>query len=203
MKKTTKQPISDEILALRQDANGIAQTLGLTRGRIDQMRREGGLKPDAGGLYGVADALRCHFLFDSPRGAALLARARHINARALELELGTRRTMRRLLTLDEVREFAVLIYEQAVEFVDSESNRVYTENLKSHTDHNARILTGKFYDTLRRIPDAWGAGVIQFCKDIDRDVLPLDSRLVDVLARIIREIESAYAADQKKLATPA
>jgi hypothetical protein len=131
------------------------------------------------------------------------AHARDRNSRALEREVETRRAMRRVFTLDELRQVTVMIYEQAVEFVDSESNRAYTEHCKSHTEAEARILTGKMYDTLRRIPDAWAEGMMQFCKNLDRDYLPNDIRLDDELAKVLREIAAANAADAKKLAKPA
>lgn len=202
-KKQPKTAPPDRILALRLDANGIAELLGLTAQRVHQLRREGTLKPGADGLYSVVDSLRAHYLFDSSRGDAMRSHARHRNARSLELEVSTRRAMRRLLTLDEVRQIAGLVFEQATQAVQAESSRFYSDYAKSHTEHESRVMTGRLYNPLLRIPDCWGEGVMQLCRDLDRDHMPDGERLEHVLATIIAAITAAHEADAHKLATSA
>jgi hypothetical protein len=199
----TKQLNPGAIVTLRCDADDIAAILGLSVARIRQLRREGTLKPGSDGLYGVVDALRAHYLYDSPRGDAMRAHARHRNARALELEQGTRRAMRRMFVLDEVRQIAGLVFERATETVQAESSRFFHEYSQSHTEHEARLMTDRLYEPLFRIPDAWGEGVMQLCRDLDKDHLPDGARLDYVLAEIIASITAANKADEKRLSKPA
>jgi hypothetical protein len=179
----------------------MAHALGLSETRLQQFTALGIAKRN-GGLYDPLETAFAYIAYLRRDEEAKAARTRQVNAKALQIEQRVRREQRRMFTILELKQMTVMIYDMAVEFVDAESSRVHSEHLKSHTEHNARILTGKFYDELRRIPDTWGAGVIQFCKDIERNVLPNDERVDDVIAKIIREIEAAYAADQKKLARP-
>jgi hypothetical protein len=201
-KKHANTRLADEILSLRLDANGTAELLGLSVARIHQLRREGTLKAGEDGLYSAVDALRSHYLYDSPRGDAMRAHARHRNARALELEVGTRRQLRRLLNLDEVRQVAGLVFERATEAVQAESSRFFHEHSRSHGEHEARLMTDRLYEPLFRIPDCWGEGVMQLCKDLDRDHMPDDGRLDDVLRELIAAIAAANKADAKKLSHP-
>jgi hypothetical protein len=201
-KKTTQQAKTDATLALRSDANGIAKILGLTVARIQQMRREGGLKPDGDGLYSVVDALRAHYLYDSPRGDALRARTRHTNVKSLECELAVRRAMRRLVTMDELRDFGNEVFERATDSTQAESSRFFHEFRKTHTEQESLVMTGRLYNPLIQIAHGWSNGLSALIREIEEDRLPDAARLGDVLAKITAEIAAANAADQKKLATP-
>jgi hypothetical protein len=201
-KKHSNRRPTDQILALRLDANGTAELLGLSVARIHQLRREGTLKAGEDGLYSVVDSLRSHYLYDSPRGDAMRAHARHRNARALELEQGTRRAQRRMFVLEEVRQIAGLVFERATEAVQAESSRFFHEYSQSHTEHEARVMTAKLYDPLFRIPDCWGEGVMQLCRDLDKDHLPDGARLDFVLAELIAAITARNEADAKRLSKP-
>jgi hypothetical protein len=201
-KKPSNTRPADEILAMRLDANGTAELLGLSVARINQLRREGTLKPGSDGLYSAVDSLRSHYLFDSPRGDAMRAHARHRNARALELEQGTRRAQRKMFVLDEVRQIAGLVYEQATQVVQAESSRFFSDYSQSHSQHDSRVMTAKLYDPLFRIPDCWGEGVMQLCRDLDKDHLPDGARLDYVLAELVAAITARTEADEKRLSKP-
>jgi hypothetical protein len=198
-KNSAKTPRTDAMLALRLDSDGIAQLLGLSAARIRQLRREGALKPDGDGLYSVVDALRSHYLYDSPRGDAMRARTRHTNARALEMEQRVRREQRRMLTLDELREIAVLIFESARDVTQAESSRFYHEYAATHDEMESRVMTHRLYDPLDRIVMSWSNGVIELIREIDEDHLPAAARLDEVLAMLVNEITASNRADQKRL----
>jgi hypothetical protein len=201
-KNTAKKPKTDAMLALRLDANGIAELLGLGVARVHQLRREGGLKPAGDGLYSVVDALRAHYLYDSPRGEALRARTRHTNARALEIEQSVRRAQRRMLTLDELSGFAVLMFESAMDSYQAESSRFYHQFRQTHDEQESLITTHRFYEPLRLIAQGWNNGIFALIDQINRDHLPDDARLDRVLAKIIGEIDASNRADAKRLSTP-
>jgi hypothetical protein len=179
----------------------MAHLLGLSETRLQQLTGLG-IVTRNGGAYDPLQTALDYIKYLRRDEEAKAARLRQVNATALRIEQKVRREQRRMFVMDEVRQIALLIYDQAVEFVDSESTRIHHEYLRTHTEPAARILTGKIYDELRRIPDAWGEGVMQFCKNLDKDYLPSDVRLDHELAKIIREIAAAAKADEKKLAKP-
>jgi hypothetical protein len=201
-KNPAKKPKADAMLALRLDAGGIAELLGLSVARVNQLRREGGLKPAGDGLYSVVDSLRCHYLYDSPRGEAMRARTRHTNARALEIEQSVRRQQRRLLTLDELSNFAVLMFECAMDSYQAQSSLFYHQFRQTHDEQESLKTTHKLYDPLRLIALGWNNGIFALVDQINRDHLPDDARLDDVLAKIIGEIDASNRADAKRLSTP-
>jgi hypothetical protein len=202
-KNPAKRPKTDAMLALRLDANGIAELLGLGVARIHQLRREGGLKPAGDGSYSVVDALRCHYLYDSPRGEAMRARSRYTNARSFEMEQSVRRAQRRMLTLDELSDFAVLMFESALDSYQAESSRFFHEFRQTHDEQESLRMTHRFYEPVRLIAQGWKNGIFALIDQINRDHLPDDARLDRVLAKIIGEIDASNRADAKRLAKPA
>jgi hypothetical protein len=201
MKKPTKKskppaPAVD-IFALRLDADALANLAGVTTRRVNQLKQEAGLKQGNDGLYSAVDLLKAFYLYDSPRGEALRARTRQANARALETEQRVRREQRRLLTLDEVRELCVLLFEGASDVCQAQSARFFSEYNQTHTDSESRVMTSHLYDPLRAITVGWSNGVAALLAAIEKDFLPDGARLDEVMKNLMHELSAVQIADEK------
>jgi len=178
------------------DANELAEWLGVSVARINQLRREGGLKIGPDNLYSAADALRSHYWYDSPRGEALRARTRMVSARALETEMRSRRQMRRLLTLDEVGEICAQLYTGARDVAQAESSRFFTRYRETHSETDSLGMTHQLYDPILALGAGWINGVNALMRAIDEDHLPENARLDEVLQNLVAEVAAANNADE-------
>ena len=172
----------------------MAHMLGISEPRLQQLTGLGIVTRSGGADEPLQTAL-AYLAYVKRDDEAKAARTRHVNAKALQVEQRVRREQRRLLVLDEMRQICGLIFDQATHVVQAESSRFYSEYSQSHSEHESRVMTGRLYDPLLRIPDVWGAGVMQLCEDIDHDHLPDGARLDYVLAELIAEIAAANKAD--------
>jgi hypothetical protein len=196
-KKTKSRAPALDVSAVRLDADALAAMIGVTPRRVNQLKAEANLKPGADGLYSAVDFLKAAYLYDSPRGEALRARTRQANARALETEQRVRREQRWLLTLAEVRELAEMLFESAIESVQADSSRFYSEYHQTHDEMESRAMTHRLYAPLRGLAVAWSNGVIELINAIESDHLPNGKRLDEVLSNLIHELTAAQMADEK------
>ncbi len=208
MTKKPKKPISKkapalDVFTIRLPAAGIAEALGLSVARVNQLRREGGLKAGDGGLYSLVDALRSHYLYDSPRGENARAAARERNSRALERETFTRLRLRKLLTIGEVAQITRLIFEDAYHIVQAESSRFYSEYHAENDEQSSLGMTHRLFDPLVRMANAWRDRVSDLLREIDAGHMPLDSRLDDLIDRIRADMAEAVRADAMPTAAEA
>jgi len=179
----------------------MAHLLGLSETRLQQLTGLG-IVTRSGGAYEPLETALAYIKYLKRDDEAKAARTRQVNATALRIEQKVRREQRRMLTVDELQEVAILIFEGARDSCQAESSRFYSEFSKSHSEHDSRLMTFKIYDPLDRLIMGWANGIIELMREINEDRLPDDARLDDVLKRIISEIAAGAAADAKTLAKP-
>jgi hypothetical protein len=172
-----------------------AGALGISETRLQQ-HVDAGVIERKGAKFDITKAALALLAYLRRDEEGRAARTRQFNARALQVEQRVRREMRRHLTLDEVRDVCVALFEGAIELVQAESSRFYSEYSATHDRLDSLAMTHRLYDPLRRIAVGWSNGVAALIERINTDALPDDARLAAVLKQIIAEIAAANAADE-------
>jgi hypothetical protein len=104
-----------------------------------------------------------------------------------------------MLTLEEVREIALMLFEGARESAQAESSRFFSEYRQAHSEMECLGMTHKLYDPLLRLAIGWSNGVRELLRQIDADELPDAARLDRVLAELMADIAASNKADAEKM----
>jgi hypothetical protein len=176
----------------------MAHLLGISETRLQQLTGLGIVKR-SGGLYEPLQTALDYLGYIKRDDEAKAARTRQTNAKALQIEQRVRREQRRMLTLEEVKEIANLMYEGARESAQAESSRFYSEVALAHSETEALAMTYRVYEPVARLANTWRDGVAELLRQIDADELPDAARLDRVLAQLMADIAASNKADAEKM----
>jgi hypothetical protein len=179
----------------------MAHLLGISETRLQQLTGLGIVKR-SGGHYEPLQTALDYLAYVKRDDEAKTARTRQVNAKALQIEQRVRRDQRRMVSIDELSGFTVLMFECALDSYQTQSSIFYHEFRQTHDEQESLKTTHRLYEPLRLIAQGWSNGMFALIDQINRDQLPNDARLDRVLAKLIAEITASNAADAKKLAKP-